>query len=492
MMRKILLLGLMAAALGAMSAPVSAQAFNFADEAGFLIGQADQTRLIFPSSLENEASFGLFFNSYDYMRTNPADFALLTGDESTRYLARPSERSGDPAVLYTNLANFGSMDTFQLGGFTEAGPGNFGAAVGYVDFSFEESGTGFPESDEADGSQVYLVYGWGLNDTMTLGVSLDYLDLESTSMDMNSFGSDAFGDELTSYEAKVALRGDPSSDFSWNVSGFFRSQEIESFERDVDSGGTDRERLDLDGSVFGVMGRLNWYRGDTDYELFGGYETGDFDVDNTELLFEGTPSSFIRWDRFDDTNDADRFTLGAKALHRLGDTDFAAGLVLQQVDLESNLGYRQFEPDSAPTDVAVLDVATVRVRDRYEAEQLTWSIPLSVRHHFTDKFSVVAGAIFSMMSVEETESDFVTALPSGSVLADVRREDEVDISDTDYRLGFRYEISRHLAAQLLFGEEESMFLSFDGIGGPGPAEFGLMRREEVETDIAALMVSLSF
>ena len=59
------------------------------DHSILLIPEAGQDPVF--TSLENLGSFGQFQNTNDYAYNNEADLALITGDESTRNLKRPSE-----------------------------------------------------------------------------------------------------------------------------------------------------------------------------------------------------------------------------------------------------------------------------------------------------------------------------------------------------------------------------------------------------------------
>lgn len=435
--------------------------------------------LLIGNSLENEGSFGLLYNSYDYAAMNPADLAMLTGDESTRYLGRPSTKEGDPRVLYTNLANFGEVDTFQLGGFTGVGPGNLAAAIGYSSWedSFEEPGFSGEESDSFDGLQAFISYGWKLSDATALGFTYNYADSSYEEKD-TLFDDDTFVDEANSNIFAAAYRQDLGQNLSFNIKAYVSMTDSEYGSSDEDS----FERYDIGRTGYGVKGRVNWYRGNTDVEFRAalGFEDGEFDED----VISRFDSEGIFIDRVtDDDLSSDYYMAGVRFLHRHGDTDFGAGFELQQNNYDFDVTIAE------EVDGSVFNT----FRENDELESFTWSIPLTVRHWFSPKFSVFAGARFQQVMDEYTFRFFEDGSFEGG------SESRFEYTRTDYRLGFRYQASDFLAVQALFGEDdadddddyfpyprgEASKLNEVGIGSS-------LSRERIDGSIFALSVSLSF
>ncbi|NJN64138.1 MAG: hypothetical protein HC882_04170 [Acidobacteria bacterium] len=423
-MRNKTLMLCVAFALVAVLGGGSAQAQGFFDYFG--ISDRDPNVLI-PNSLEFEGSFGLFYNSFDYAAMNPADLAFLTGDESTRYLGRPNEAEGTPRVLYTNLANFGHVDTFQLGGFMGAGPGNLAGAIGYANSKFEEKDEpGDPVfTTEEDGLQIFLSYGWKLGDSSALGFTWNLADSSYEEGEEFDYG---FKDEAMSNTFVGEYKQILGENMSFNIGGYISLRDQE-WSRDFFDY-TDGYQADIARTGYGVKGRLNWYRGNTDVEFRAKIGLEDGELDNDEILRDG--SFVIR--AIDDDFQSDYYMAAVRFLHRNGNTDFAGGLELSQSSEEIDVTFQE-EGEG-----------TFEFREEYEFDTFAWTIPLSVRHWFSPKFSVFMGARFSWVNDEfeyrETDEGF---------LDDVDGQ-ETDRTITDYRIGCRYKASDFLAVQLLFGE----------------------------------------
>jgi hypothetical protein len=507
-----------------MAAPASAQVFtgddfNFAPTAlGGVLG-AENADFLIPTSLQYENSFGLFLNSFDYAAMNPADFAKLTGDESTRYLGRPSVRGEEAFVVYTNLYNFGERDSLQLGGFDRVGPGNLGGAIGYTEANEELNDNDDGESIEFDdtGMNLFVTYGWDITDTLALGFSYRLLDKEFSFADQDLFFNDGeFKNEFMSQKLVGALRGDMSDEFSFNVLAYLTANELEVGIRDRDFSGDDFfAGGEWDGMTFGLKGRANWYwDDDNDFELFAGIAFSEYDLDNDDIYREEGVgvNELRRWNVTGDTNESDAYNIGGKWLHRRGDTDFAVGLEIWQSNYDVSYDYRQVDFDADATAGGETTVSA-RVKDEIEVDNFSWAVPMSIRHHFSDKFSLILGGRFAWMQAENDRKIVV----NGGTNQDTSFESTQ--SFTDYRIGCRYEINDFVALQALFGEESQRFsfggfsapivgddiagiIGFEGgIPGLGPVlgdasitinDDGGFDREVLSSDIFAVSASLSF
>lgn len=433
----------------------------------------DPTILI-PESLEAEGSFGLFLNSFDYAANEPAEFALLTGDESTRYLGKPSSKEdGNPRVLYTNLANFGEIDSFQLGGFTKAGPGNFGGALGWGKWSSKDSDNfGNSTTDKEDVKQLNLAYGWRLSKTQSLGFSYLYAD---DTYKYNEFdGGDPYETGKNSAKAhllQAQYRQEFGSDKAFTIGAWYSMKDSDYL--DTFPGYDDVSRDDLSGKGYGLRGRLNWWLAPkTDLQFTASYGKEDWEYDNRVVEQSGSFRQLALTDDIGGTS----YMVGAQVLHRLADTDFAAGVELGKVDFDFNVNWR------------LEDEGTYDYISRQTNEYSYWALPLAVRHHFSPKFSVFAGARFMQYT-----NDYRSGSDYFETFQQYTSKDEY--SATDYRFGARYQATDGLSVQILAGEDDSSDSYPDRVIGHTPATPSMSSsssRERIDTKLIALQVSLSF
>lgn len=449
--------------LAAATLAASAQMNPFSPSVSVLNGQ----------SLESEGSFGLFMNSFDYAAMEPAFFALLTGDESTRHLGKPSSKEdGQPRVLYTNLANFGDRDIFQVGGFTAAGPGNFGAALGWGKWSARDSNNfGDSDTQKQDVTQVGLSYGWRLGKGKSLGVAYHYVDDTYKFNEVDNGDTSQTGKEsLKSHKIYGQYRQEFGSDKAFAIGAWYSM--IDSEYNNIYPGYDELSRDDVGGNSYGVRGQLNWWVApQTDLQFSASFGKDDWEYDNRVVEQDGDFRQIVLGDDIGGTS----YMASAKVLHRLTDTDFAVGFELGKADFDYNVNWRLEDTED------FFDYVS-----REKSEYSYWAFPLGVRHHFSPKFAVFAGARFMQYTNEyRSGSDYF------SEFSEYSSKDEY--SRTDYRFGARYQATDGLAVQILAGEDDSTPYPYPRgratvSGSEGPS-YG---RELIDTKLVALMISLSF
>ncbi|RMG43078.1 MAG: hypothetical protein D6718_12985 [Acidobacteria bacterium] len=455
--------------------------------------QADPYVLL-GSSIQSEASFGLFLDSFDYAAQRPADLALITGDESTRHLNRPATREGDAHILYTNLSNIGTSNTFQAGSVFRAGPGNLVIAAGFSQFDQKTTTDSFGSTfssrnvskSDNEWTQVAIGYGWSIGDKGHLGFLYNYADLsqpDSSVSQQFAPSSSTFSTlddyQITDHDFRFGWRGDPSDGFTYSVGAHAMIRDITDLSRINESDGTvNSEGLEMSGTLWGIDGRFTWYHDDYDVELFADYSTGSYDLDNNVL--QNDPGDWFGFSydyAVDDQFDADMTTIGMRYLRRLGQADLGVGVSLQDASYDFFLAYDSADPGPPP------GTPNTRTETWRKQDWFATMIPISARYHFTDKLSVTAGAEFALVQSEVENRDRYTPTADPGLQSEFRTKTEDDTTFTDYRVGLRYELNEHVTGQLMFGRTTSYF--FDSVGGFGSTDL-------IDTTKAAVSVTVQW
>jgi hypothetical protein len=450
------------------------------------------------TSLESLGSFGMFENTNDFAYNNEADLALLRGDESTRHLKMPSvEDEGDARVIFTNLTNYAIEDfdaagALTLGTVSKVGPGNLSIGLGYRAFEseFNCTSTGTGSCGGGAGSSDYgkfempaldlaLGYGFKLSEKSSLGFSFRYGSGEEN---LEEWQAPTTGTpiletsifEWMSYRFGAAFRMDMSEKLSWNVRAFVSSTTPEASFSDE----FNMADFKLTSGTFGLMGRVNFYRENTDYEVFVSFAGSQADIDDAMATDTSVSPSFTEvWT--DDFNRTD-FHVGVRGLYRLGKADFAPAVVFGNMTADGKVRTaEQGQPDTFGAN--------------FDDTRNQLYIPFSVRYHFTERFAAGAGAQWTWLSTEDERTEELLVSGSEGSFTDTFKDTQ---TFTDYRLFMRYG-GEHLSAQLLFANELDNF--FISATGPQPGSITPSSssdrnfdRNNLSIDTVAVMVNVAW
>jgi hypothetical protein len=417
-------------------------------------------------SIQSEATDGLLRSSYDYA-SMPEYLGQIQRDESTRSLSLASSGGdGEPHILFTNLSNLNTHDTFSIGGVCGKGPGNLFGSVGYMNWQgefFTDDDGEFQEDDTERTWQARVGYGWKVGDGY-LGIGLSYLqgDFNGSVDNGPSRSSGEFDGKYTS--VSVGYSKPISDSAGWSVRGWVNDTSVLAEERDSTTGFNARETYDLSGLGFGVKGRLNLVLrgGNAEGEVSAGYSRKDYDLDNPVTFFESFGDGDVLQDRInDDDTSRDSFHVDWRYLQRLGDrVDFAYGFGYRQTKHESELSGRESLTGEGSVG---LDTASA-----FEVGSI--SIPVAGRLNITDKLRGFAGARFDYTTTEVSEFDRFAS-------SSARSESEEKHTNTSYAVGLRYDYNEHLSAEV-------GMLRFSGSEGGG--------RDEVRGDSLSFGLNFSF
>ena len=434
------------------------------------------------TSLEATGSYGLFLNTNDYAYNNEADLARLTGDESTRYFRTPSATGeGEPHVIFTNLSNIAYQDSsspfssdvsvLQLGTVKQLGPGNISAGLAYAVSEDELSGsTSNPggadpntnsASSEEDRVDLYVGYGFPIGDMSSLGFSLRYANIEDKSSDTDVFPlafqtiTDSSSEENSLLSFAAAFRMDLSDTMHFNVRGWYTDEDVEATATEVDrvdnpptteTVAEEVEALELSGRNIGVIGRFNMTRGDSDFEGYLGHSRGKMDLDRAIISDTFTDMGTVVFSAVEEWADEVEnidFYIGFNALRRFGDLDVAGGVQLNSTNYEIDVRTMIMEPAATPLD---------ENSGAWEQDVLQFALPISLRYHLSENFSIGAGARWLW---QETETDLTEIFDvNGTDPFTSTTSTSTTSTGSDYRIYARYD-ARNASAQLLWGDTSS-------------------------------------
>jgi len=453
------------------------------------------------TSLESLGSFGMFENTNDYAYNNEADLALLTGDDSTRNLKMPSDTGeGDARVIFTNLTNYAienvdNAGALTLGTVSKIGPGNLSIGFGYRAFEseFNCSRTGTGSCGGATGSSDFsklempaldlaLGYGWRLSEKSSLGFSFRYGSGEQNleQWDAPTTGTpflETTSFEWMSYRLAGAFRMDMSEKLSWNVRAYYSNTTPEAAFSEEDG----VANFEMTNNTIGLMGRVNFYGENTDYELFIGFADSSADIDEAMIIDNTVTPSFNEvWT--DDFNRTD-VHVGLRGLYRLGKADFAPALIFANMSADGTV--RTAEQGQPATFGASFD----DTRNKFY-------IPFSVRYHFTDKFAAGAGAQWTWLDTEDEFTDQLLVSGSEGSVTTTFKDTQ---TFSEYRLFMRYG-GEHLSGQLLFANELSNSFFINATGAPERGSIAPLPsssdrnfdRNDLSIDTVAIMINVSW
>jgi hypothetical protein len=307
-------------------------------------------------SIQNEASFGLIENEYDFFFM-PWELADIQFDR-TRYLGNhhADETGALGTLLWTQLSNNGSVgsnyggvegqDAFSAGFLSNLWGGRFGVNLGYLNGKYQPTtvyhdiqttaptstaySTG--SSDQLDAYDLYLTYGRAAGKAMQWGVGLTLRNAtgkqnpfdQTLDSSGNTIPYDAYSEKDTA--SNIVLVGGvkfkPKQDLSFSV---FAEVGIPEYKRDA----AYRERFPLtyaeltgdaiypyrvsentrdklDGTTYKIGGRFNLYKEDTDWQFDLAYsneslEYKPFFGDRGSSSVAGDPP-VLTWSHLDSAN----------------------------------------------------------------------------------------------------------------------------------------------------------------------------------------------